>query len=368
MIRRAAAALAIACLSLAAQAATVTVTDIAGRTVKVPDQVNRILLGEGRLFYSLALLEGKKPFARLAGWQGDFRQLDPQSYALYRERFPEIDKVPLIGKSSEASVSAEKILTLKPDVAIFSITGHGPSLNSPIVKQLQAAKVPVVFVDFRVKPLENSVPSMRIMGKALHREAEAERFVRFYQSRMDAVRKVAAAIPAKDKPTVFLDLRAGMFTAPTTAGKGNLGELIDAAGGRNIADQMLKDSVGEANMEHVLAMKPDVYIGTGTGAANAQSGIKFGAEITPQMARDSLKAAAQRMPVGALQAVRDGRTFGAWHHFYNTPYHIVLLEAFARELQPKRFAKLDPEASWQKLHAEFLAIPAKGTYWVKGQP
>lgn len=33
-----------------------TVTDVAGRTVQVPDKVNRILLGEGRLFHAIALL------------------------------------------------------------------------------------------------------------------------------------------------------------------------------------------------------------------------------------------------------------------------------------------------------------------------
>lgn len=87
---------------------SVTVTDVAGRTVQVPDKVNRILLGEGRLFHAIALLEGNKPLARIVGWQGDFRKLDPQSYAVYKAKFPEIDKIPLIGNTSAESVSAEK--------------------------------------------------------------------------------------------------------------------------------------------------------------------------------------------------------------------------------------------------------------------
>ena len=61
---------------------SVTINNVVGRTVQVPDKVNRILLGEGRLFHVIALLEGDKPLARIVGWQGDFSKLDPQSYAV----------------------------------------------------------------------------------------------------------------------------------------------------------------------------------------------------------------------------------------------------------------------------------------------
>lgn len=71
-----------------------TVTDLAGRKVDVPDKVSHILLGEGRMIYSLSLLEGKNPFTRIAGWQGDFRGLDVQGYAAFQKHFPEADNVP----------------------------------------------------------------------------------------------------------------------------------------------------------------------------------------------------------------------------------------------------------------------------------
>lgn len=353
-------------MGMAAQAAVVT--DIAGRQVEVPARVERILLGEGRLFYAFALLEGKQPLARIAGWQGDFRYLDPQTYAQYKAKFPAIDRIPLIGKTNEESVSAEKVLTLKPDIAVFSIAGHGPSLDNPIVKQLEAAQVPVIFVDFRIKPMENTIPSLRIMGRALQREATAERFIRFYQEQLRAVTGPVSAIPAAQRPTVFLDVRAGAFDHVASAGKGSLGEMVDAAGGRNIGDTLLPIALGEVNMEKVLAMNPSVYIATGAGAPDARTGLKFGADVSPAMARESLQRMARRGHVGALAAVRNGNTYGAWHHFYNTPYHVVLIQQIAKWLHPARFARLDPQASWVRMHKEFLAIEPQGTYWVGGRP
>lgn len=69
-------------------AAAVVVKDIAGRSVNVPDKVERVLLGEGRLFYALSLLEGKKPLARIAGWQGDFRMRTRKATPSTASTFP----------------------------------------------------------------------------------------------------------------------------------------------------------------------------------------------------------------------------------------------------------------------------------------
>ncbi|WP_218968201.1 hypothetical protein [Delftia sp. 60] len=51
-------------------AQALTVTDMAGRSVQVPDRVQRVLLGEGRMVYTMALLEGRQAVERVAGWQG----------------------------------------------------------------------------------------------------------------------------------------------------------------------------------------------------------------------------------------------------------------------------------------------------------
>lgn len=344
-----------------------TVKDIAGRTVTVPDSPQRVILGEGRLFYAMALLEGKKPFARLAGWQGDFRRLDPQTYAAYRKHYPEIDAIPLIGATSEDTVSAEKILSLRPDVAIFSLSGHGPGVKNPMIETLTRAGVPVVFVDFRDKPLENTLPSLKLMGKVLKRDAEAARFSTFYTEHLNRLKTRLAKLPTASKPLVFLDLRAGSMDAPTSAGKGSLGEFVELAGGRNLASALLPTPLGQVNIEQVLASRPTRYLATGAGAANATSGVKLGAGIDLASARASLKATGMRDQLKGLEAARTGPTFGLWHHFYVSPYHIAGLEAVAKWLHPELFKDVNPDASWRDLHKRFLTIEATGTYWVNGQ-
>lgn len=52
-----------------ATAETITVTDIAGRVVDVEKNPGRIVLGEGRMIYSVALLDRNNPFERVIGWK-----------------------------------------------------------------------------------------------------------------------------------------------------------------------------------------------------------------------------------------------------------------------------------------------------------
>jgi iron complex transport system substrate-binding protein len=352
-----------------AQAGT-TLTDLAGRSVVLPARVERIVLGEGRLLNTLLLLEDSRdPLARIAGWQGDLRRLDPQSYGQLRERHPKVDAVPLIGNTSEASVSPEKVLSLKPDVAVFSLVGHGPGRRNPLVEQLQATGVPVVFIDFREHPLKNTVPSLRVLGRALQREAQAERFIAFYEAQKKRVTDVVQALPAAQRPRVLLDARAGDAAGVLTAGKGNLGELIDLAGGDNVGATLIPAALGEASLEAVLAARPEVYVATGYQHPQSQAaGVKLGAQVDEAMARDSLLATLKRRPeLAALPAVREGRCHAAWHHFYNTPQHVVLLQALAKWIHPARFAALDPTATWREMHRQFLGFEPAGTYWVSAQ-
>ncbi|EFE55901.1 periplasmic binding protein [Providencia rettgeri DSM 1131] len=354
----------LASASMSAWAATVT--DIAGRTVEVPDNVNRILLGEGRLFSAIALLEGDKPIDRIVGWQGDLRKLDPQTYAVYKAKFPEIDNIPLIGNTSADSVSSEKVLTLNPDIAIFGLSGHGPGKNSELVNQLEKAGVPVVFVDFRDKPLENTLPSMRLLGKALNREQAANKYVDFYERNQKLVTDITSKIPEDKKPSVFIELRAGAFEdCCGTAGDGNMGNFIDLAGGKNIAKGVLPGALGTMNLEKIIAADPNIYIASGAKAPGSKdAGVQLGAQSSLADAKESLKKITERKGISSLSAIKDKQDYAIWHNYYNSPYNVIATQVFAKWFYPEQFTDLEPQKTLDELHREFLAIEPTGVYWV----
>lgn len=160
-------------LSLAAD----TVTDLAGRTVKLPDRVERVILGESRYIPALAILEGEHLPDRLAGLLPDFEMTDPGGYAQYLKAFPSLADIPRVGHTSADSFSLESVLAMGADLAIFSLEGHGPGAhNRALIDSLQRAGVAVVFIDFRQDPLVNTPRSMAVLGEVLGRQDEAEGF------------------------------------------------------------------------------------------------------------------------------------------------------------------------------------------------
>jgi len=366
---RSLATLALLCLGwlgLAVPAEALSVTDVLGRKVEVSGNAQRVVLGEGRLFFALALLDRDNPFQRVVGWQNDVRLLDPHTFDVYAQRFPQVQQIPLIGQASEQSVSAEQILALKPDLAVFSIAGEGPTQHSPIADILAAAGVPVLFVDFRVHPIEGVRTSLTALGAALGRQAEADQYLKFYDAHLQRIRDGVAGLDEAHKPSVFLELLAGVWQAPGhTTGKSGLGSVIDTVGGRNIAAGVVPGALGDISVEYALSAKPDLYIATG----NRQPGLILGAGVSQQQARESLDKVLQRPEFASLDAIRNGKAHGLWHDFYNSPFNILAIEAMARWVHPERFADLDPAQTQSQINQDFLRIGLDGTYWVDaGQP
>lgn len=362
LFRAAVAATALFCALPGAQARQVT--DLAGRVVTVPDHPKRVLLGEGRFVFAMALLDRQDPVARVVGWQGELKQQDPYSWAQLVKRYPKAADVPLIGKTSEASVSPEKIVSLQPDVAVFSLSGHGPGRNNPMIGALQAAGIPIVFIDFRQHPVQNTVPSMRILGQALDRQAQAEAYIAFYEDHLARVRKIVDPVPQAQRPRVFVEMLAGVWPACChSTGNGSFGDLLDAAGGVNVAAPVLPGAIGDVSLEFLLDAKPDVYIATGSRSEPGRPGLLAGPGATARVSADSLTALLGRDGIRDLDAVKRHRAYGIWHAFYNSPYNVAAIEAMTTWLYPERAASLDPQGTLDALYRQFLDVDGAGAYW-----
>ncbi|MGC3835356.1 hypothetical protein ACPSKX_14455 [Moritella viscosa] len=156
------------------QAEVVTVTDIAGRQVSIDNEkVNHIVLGEGRLAYSLAVLDKEAPLSRVVGWKDDLIKYDPDAYRKYKEKFPEITKIANLGSPYSGDLNLEKLITLDTDLFILNLGNLLKAQESGLLKKLDKAGIKVVFVDFRQRPTQNTIPSLLLLGKVLNREKQA---------------------------------------------------------------------------------------------------------------------------------------------------------------------------------------------------
>lgn len=350
-----------------------TVTDLAGRTVLLPDRVERIVLGESRYIPALAILDGDAVVERLAGMLPDFEQTDPAGYRQYRERFPAIAEVPRVGHTSADSFSLETVVAMDADLAIFSLEGHGPAArNRELIDSLERAGVAVVFIDFRQDPLTNTPKSMALLGEVLGRTDEAEAFNTFYRNELARVTDAVSGIPRRQWPKVFLHSRVGLHdTCCETMVHGMMGRFIEAAGGRNVAAERIPGVSGVLNLEYLLTDQPDIYLATAIGSPryaesdSKQPYVVLGAGVESSTARHSLARATDRPGLRALAAIKERRAFAIWHHFYNTPLNVVAVQALARWFHPQPLADLDPQQTLETFYRRFQPVELDGTFWVE---
>ena len=353
--------------ALPAMAEPIVVKDVTGRDVEVDVPVKHVILGEGRQIYFLAALDKENPFQHVVGWRDDLPKADPESYAAYLAKYPEIAKLPTFGGMKEGTFDIEQAVALKPDVILMNVDAKTATEEAGYIEKLAKVGIPLVYVDFREKPMENTEPSMRVMGTLMGKEKLAEDFIAF---RAEAIRKVTDVLEKNNpaKPVVFME-RAGGYSDDCcmSFGNENFGKMVELAGGINMAKDIIPGTFGTVNPEQIIASNPDQVIITGgmwEGYVPGGDwvGVGYGADTAE--ARRKLENLTKRPAFTGIKAVKDGNIHGIWHQFYNNPYQFVAIQQIAKWLHPDLFKDLDPEATFKDLHARFLPLDYKPGYFV----
>jgi len=344
------------------------VTDITGRKVTVSLPVEHVILGEGRQIYFTAALDADAPFKRVVGWRGDFKKADLDGYNEYLEKFPEMTKIPTFGGMKDGTFDIEQAVALHPDVIIMNSDAKSATEESGYIEKLAKIGIPLVYVDFREKPMENTEPSMRLIGKLFGKEARAEDFIKFRAEEIAKVTDVLAKHPDVKKPLVFME-RAGGYSDDCcmSFGNENFGKMVEMAGGINLAKDIIPGTFGTVNPEQIIASNPDQVIVTGANWEGYVPGGKWvgvGPGADKAKSREKLAALMQRPAFTGIKAVKDGNVHAVWHQFYNNPYQFVAIQPFAKWLHPDLFKDLNPDATFAELHKRFLPVEYRSGYFV----
>lgn len=350
-----------------ALAEKIKITDVTGRAVEIETPVKHVILGEGRQIYFLAALDKQNPFEHVVGWRDDLPKADPETYAAYLEKYPQVASLPTFGGMKDGTFNIEQAVALKPDVILMNIDAKTATEEAGYIEKLGKVGIPLVYVDFREKPMENTEPSMRLMGKLMGRESLAEEFIAF---RAEAIKRVTDTLEKANpkKPVVFME-RAGGYSDDCcmSFGNENFGKMVEIAGGINMAKGIIPGTFGTVNPEQIIASNPDQVIITG-GKWEAYVpggnwvGVGYGADL--KEARRKLENLTKRPAFTGIKAVQDDNIHAIWHQFYNNPYQFVAIQQIAKWLHPDLFKDLDPEATFKELNARFLPLDYKPGYFV----
>lgn len=347
---------------LLAQAADwpVTVKDMDNRTVTIPQEPQRIILQDGRDIFALALLERDNPFAKVVAWNNLPKKQDTQTWDVLKRKWPEAEKILDMQFSDQGNVDLETIISRHPDLMIAQLRARPSLVQSGVLAKLEALHVPVVFVDYELHPVENTLPSITLLGKVMGQNERAKAYTDFYKQRLETLHQRLAT--AAKKPLVFIEPIAGVAGLDNgccfTHARNGWGGLVEAAGGENIGSQLLPGATGTVSVEKIISLNPDYYLMSGSKRPGKGTAIiPFGYNVDQKEVVTAFNALLARQGVSSIPAVVQGHTGALYHHFYNNPYNIIAIETLSKIFYPDLFKDIDPLADYHAIIKNFTQIP-----------
>ena len=211
-----------------------TATDDLGRTVDLPESVNRVV----------SLAPNLTEIVHAAGAGSTLVALTKSG-----DYPPSVDSLPHV---SALPVDFEAVAAQKPDLVLAT-----DQINAPNdIETFEALGIPVYFFSF--DSLDDIVESIRTTGHLLGTEAAAEDSAAALHQKIEALRARTGSLPNDQRPRVLV--LVGDDTLYSFGQGSYVHTLVDLAGGRSITAD-IANQAPTLSEEYVLTQRPDVIVG-----------------------------------------------------------------------------------------------------------
>ena len=219
-------------------AENLTITDIAGNTIELPQHASRIVTIDpftSQFFYIIGADD------KLVG-----TCIGPANRDLVNATEKSLGALPSAG--CKTNVNIEQLLSLKPDLVISDKS------YTKVNEDIARANVPVAVVDMEIP--DNLIKSYEMIGTITGKEKEASDFISYYNEKVDELRKNAAGIADANMKKVYFGQREPLSTLGDDYYEA---QALTIAGGKNVADSV---SGGDkpVTIDQVYTWNPDVVI------------------------------------------------------------------------------------------------------------
>ena len=340
--------------------ATIEVTDMKGRAVMLPADIQRVVVTFNMEEYFA--VAGEEGIDKLVGWSHKYWEGRRQdAYDAFTAVYPQLADIPDVGYNGEISIEA--IISLQPDVVLASSTGANYNALEPAFDNLRAAGIECVFFDFHKQTVETHCQSVQLLGTILGQEERAQEIADFYTEQMSVVTERLADLPDEARPRVYMEFSMGPGQYGNTWSEQMWGALIRTCGGTNIAAGMEGASVDIAP-EQVISANPEVIIFACSPRNDVSDNIVVGYSADEALAREPMEAYTTRDGWANLDAVKNNRMGGLYHDLSRHIFDFAGAQFLAKMIQPELFADLDPEANLAEFFERFMPVDLDGVWTI----
>ncbi|KOO09211.1 ABC transporter substrate-binding protein [Vibrio hepatarius] len=344
-------------VSTSAFAEITTVTDVLGREVTFDAPAKRAIVG----FYpeDYMAIGTEAAYDNVVGMSKYIWQARSANWDLYVKHRPSLDKIPEIGRVDTNTFSAEKVISLNPDILMLADWQY-KGLGSEI-ERIQDAGISVVVVDYNAQTLERHIKSTQLIGVITGQEERAEKIANEYKQNLEMISQRLESANL-EKPKVYTEYgAAGVNEVGYTFGKNMWGAIATMAGGDNISAPFV-EWWGKLNPEQIIVANPDVIVMTGYESGSSDDAMVMGQGVDEELAKQRLAGFKQRIGWSSIAAVKNNRMYAAYHGACRTILDGAMLQFYAKAMYPEQFKDLDPKQAYLDFYAKYLPVTPSGSF------
>jgi len=295
------------------------------RTVTVPARVERILSLQPEITRILLALGASD---RLVGIDYFISRDDH----LFKILFPGGARLPVVSMPDE-SVNKELIVRLDPDIIFTSPT----ELQVPDSIQ-RSLGIPVVALA-SMGSFDGLLEEIELVGAMTGLEERARELGRYFREKIRSITECTRPLALEDRPRTYLAFWSSLVRTPVFY------EPVQAAGGRNVADNLLPSRLGTIgtviSVEQILKWDPDVILIQGS--------------FLPRERQVTVEGVLEDKRLGSVKAIKQRRvhyTLGFWY-WWDPAGVLVETLYLAGLFHPEKFGRLDLEKEGNAIYKKF---------------
>jgi len=307
---------------------TVTITDMTGRTVKVPADIQRVVGIEAGALRVLAYLNATN---RVVGVE----DIERQGGKPYNYAYPDLADRPVIGPIHGGD--PELITAAQPDVILWTYTEAGEA------DDLQAQTgIPVVAIDYGDLDDNRATfyQALRLTGSIVKAEQRAEALISYMDATIEDLDKRTRNIPDSDKPSCYVGgvgYRGAHGIASTEPDYAPF-QFIHAD---NVAGSLQQEHAF-VDIEAIIEWNPDVLFIDQAGSQLVMQDIT------------------NHSVLAGVWAIQQDQVYGVLpYNWYSTNYGTVLADAYyiGSVLYPDAFSDIDLPMKANEIYQTLLGGP-----------
>ncbi len=306
-----------------------SVTNIDGKEIQVPEKAERIAAVYGPSYEMCAALGAEDRIVTAADVQ-------IENFPWSEKVFSRISDLPCL-QNVHSSVSFEELQKYSPDLVL--------TFNRPNeLLQLEKAGIPAVNA-VTPKSLEEGKALVQVYGEALGGSApqRAQEYTAYFDEKLKMVTERTSSLSEEEKPSVYY---AGIDLLTTYGNQSDLLEVIEAAGGRPVTEELKAGNHTSVNYEQLASWNPE-YIFIDHGGMNER-----------QTVEEILEGAEKNRRYQSISAVKNKKMYlvpSGTFYWDMGIQKILLIEYMAGILHPDLFADLDMAGEIRDFYSRFFS-------------